>query len=138
MEEDLWYMQQQSRVLQDFRLSIRGLWDDAAAKRINLHLLDQHEIDDEEMVQGFVEQHQNLNECTVRRLATMEEVVKAGEISQKVNEFIEHTTEEVERAYQFYQQYRTFLAEAKGLLPEIDELVNLANSVGKGAPPYEP
>ncbi len=137
MEEDLWYLQQQSRVLQEFRENIQLLWDDEASKTINYHFLNPHQEDDDQMIENFVMQDQHLSESETLRTQAQAQSDVARELSMKIRVLIERAQEDIERAIQYYQQYRNFLAQGKGLIPEIEELVHLANATGEGAPPNE-
>lgn len=137
MEEELWYMQQQSRVLQEFRDSIRLLWDDEASRNINRGLLNPHQEDDEGMVQGFVYQLNNLNECNARRIVVLERAHEAFELSEQIAELIRQVDEDIEISIQFNQQYRQSHAESQGILPEVDQMLEQAEQIGNGAPAYE-
>lgn len=137
MEEQLWYMQQQSRVFQEFRESIQILWDDEASRTINRAILNPHQEDDESMVQGFVLQHHNLNESKIRRDIAMQLSREAQELSEQIGLLIEQVDEDIEISIQYHQQYRSFYAESQGMLPEIDKLLETAMTIGNGAPAYE-
>lgn len=138
MEEQLWYMQQQSRVLQEFRDSIQLMWDDEASRTINRAILNPHQEDDEAMVQGFVLQNQQLNESKLRREIAMQFSREAQELSAQIALLITQIDEDIEISIQFHQQYRSFYAESQGMLPEIDTLLETAMTIGNGAPAYEP
>ena len=50
MEEIIWFIQQCSRELQNFRSDIRSSWEDEASKELNSRYLNPHEDDNQEMI----------------------------------------------------------------------------------------
>jgi len=137
MDEQLWFMQQQSRVLQEFRTSISLMWDDEAAQTLNRNLLNPHQEDDEAMVGSFVQQNFQLGESAQTRGLVLELVQKVTELLHQIMELIERVDEDTQRSVQYFQQYRSFYAEAQGMLPDIDQLTGKANKAGNSAP-YNP
>jgi hypothetical protein len=137
MEEALWYMQQQSRVLQEFRANIRPMWDDEAARTINLRMLDPHQELDADMVAGFNNQRESILVCNQTRAAAMESAGAATECSEQIRTYFEQIDEDIEVSLQFEGQYRSFYAESSAMLPEVDQFLQQANRIGEGAPPRE-
>jgi len=138
MEEQLWQMKQQSRTLQEFRESIQLLWDDEASKTLNRAIFNPHQEDDESMVEGFSLQHNGLNESQSRRVLALQYSNEAQELSEDINALITQIDDDLEISTQYHQQYRSFYAESRGMLPEVDKLIQSAMTIGNGAPPYEP
>ncbi|MBZ0291581.1 MAG: hypothetical protein K8L99_03345 [Anaerolineae bacterium] len=137
MEEELWQIQRQSHRLQEFRIEIQGLWDDDAARHINLAMLNPHQDDDADMVKAFGDQHNNLNECEHHRELAVENADTASELSREFNEIIERVDEDIEVAIQFEQQYHSFRSESQRILAEVDPLISQAKEAIQGAPAYE-
>ena len=90
------------------------------------------------MVQGFVHQHHSINENKTHRDVAMVLSKEAQELSEQIALLIQQIDEDIEISIQYHQQYRSFYAEAQGMLPEVDKLLANAMSIGNGAPPYEP
>ena len=138
MEEPLWYIQQQSRVLREFQESIQLLWDDEASRTISRSILIPHQEDDEQMREGFVYQQHQLGENKTHREIALSLSREALEMSEQILHLIHQIDEDIEISIQFHQQYRSFYAEAQGMLPEVDQLLATAMKIGNGDPSYEP
>jgi phosphoglycolate phosphatase-like HAD superfamily hydrolase len=134
MEDELWYMQQQSRVLQEFRREIQGLWDDEAARELNLRFLNPHQNDDQQMLAGLVGQDNALDGAHQRLDAAQGLAVQVEKLSAETNEQLELCRQDVETCYQLYEQYREYHSGAHALFPTIEELINRANASCKGVP----
>lgn len=134
MEEELWYMQQQSRVVQEFRRDIERLWNDEASRAINTRFLNPHEADDKLMLAQMSSQHENLKEADAKLQTADQHAQEANRLSLEAAEFLQYSQQEVDTAYQYYEQYRDHHSAARELLPQIQEAINKANSVCQGVP----
>jgi len=132
MEDEIWYMKQQSRVLQEFRREIQGFWDDEAAREMNVRYLNPHEDDDTQMTTGLDGQQNALQEAQVKLTSASEHALRAEKLSVEVLEQLELAEQDVSIAYQFYEQYRDYHSHARSFLPEIEKLIAEANSVCRG------
>jgi hypothetical protein len=133
-EDELWYLAQQSRVLQDFRLQIRTLWEDEAARDINMRYLSPHQDDNARMIESFQLQRQNLLYTEEKIALSEEHADEAEKYSTEVNLLIEYVDEDIHVAYQFNEQYKGHIAVANSLIPEVEELIESANCACEGVP----
>ena len=61
MEDLLWSMTQESRVLQELRKDIQGIWEDESARELTSRYLDPHESEDQQMLAGLNQQKDTLD-----------------------------------------------------------------------------
>lgn len=134
MEDALWYMQQQSRVLQEFRKGIQRLWNDEASRTVNTKYLNPHEADDGIMLAEMQSQSQNLQEAKAKLQSADQHALEANRLSSEVGEYLTYCQQEVHTAYQYYEQYRDHHSRARTLLPQIEDAIDKANSVCRGVP----
>jgi len=134
MEEILWYTKQQSRTLHEFRQEIQGLWDDSAARDINMRYLNPHQDDDNKMVDGFQGQYDALEKAKVKLNSANEHALQAEKLSQEIFELLEATQQDVDTAYHFEEQYKEHHFITRTLLAQIAQSIALANSVCEGVP----
>lgn len=132
MEDEIWYMKQQSRVLQEFRRDVQGFWDDEAAREMNVRYLNPHEDDDKQMITGLDGQQNALQEAQVKLASASEHALRAEKLSVEMLEQLEYADQDVSIAYQFYEQYQDYHSHARSFLPEIEKLITEANSVCRG------
>jgi hypothetical protein len=127
-------MQQQSRVLQEFRAEVRPLWDETAARELNVRYLDIHADEDVVMLQRFNDQAQAMSLALVHLGSANQSFVTAEALSQSVHDHLELSQQEVEVTFQNYEQYRQYVSMAQDLFREVARLINEANSICKGVP----
>lgn len=134
MENELWRVKQQSRILQEFRGEIDPFWNDEAAKEMNLRYLNPHQDSDQRMLVNLREQNNNLNEAEFKLNSASKHGIQAERLSQLVAEQVEYTEQEMAVSLQFFEQYQEYLSITESLFPEIEDLIAQANSVCKGVP----
>ncbi|MBA3531140.1 MAG: hypothetical protein H0T73_04375 [Ardenticatenales bacterium] len=134
MADELWYIEQQSRVLQEFRGQVSTHWDDEASREINLRYLDPHHLDDAKMLAALRQQHTALDEGEHKLGVVRDIALTIEEVSVAIEEYLESCKQEVRICYQLLEQYREYHSGAQSLFPKIEALINQANSVCKGVP----
>src|SRR5688572_14612448 len=123
MEEQLWYIDQQTKALQEFRNAIRNLWDDEASRDLNMRYLNPHQDDSGYMVDGFRQQYKKLLETDTLMDSAVEHAEIAETLSEAIAELIVFVDEDIQTAYQYSEQYKEHIAQAQSLLPEIEDLI---------------
>jgi hypothetical protein len=132
MEEQLWYAQQQSRVLREFRENIQGLWNDEASRELNTRYLNPHEEDDKQMLGHLQSQLTSLNLSSNSLVAAQQNALKAEKLSLECVETLKLAEEDSATAEQFYEQHRNYLVSAQGRFSEIERLIAQANHACNG------
>jgi len=128
MEDLLWSMTQESRVLQELRKDIRGIWNDDAAREINSRYLDPHETDDQQMLLGLNQQKETLDQSKSNLESTETYAHQVEDYAAMVVDNLNSTEQEVNTAYSYYDMYAHYHSEARSRFPIIHELINQANS----------
>lgn len=128
LEETLWLMSQQSRVLQDLRKDIGRVWEDEAAREINSRFLNPHEEDDGRMRSEMNEQRSFL-ERAGRELETAEVCAQqVNECAAAVAERLRYAEQDMESAYSNFDLYVHYNAEANSKFPAVRDLIRRANA----------
>lgn len=128
LEETLWLMSQQSRVLQDLRKDVGRVWDDEAAREINSRFLNLHEQDDALMRSEMNEQGQLL-ERAGRELESAKEFAQlADECAAAAAEKLRFAEQDMDSAYSNFDLYVHYNAEANSKFPAVQELIRRANA----------
>jgi len=129
MEDELWFLQQKYRDLQEYRAEIRAVWDDSAAHELNGRYLNPHEADAEMMQNALVKQ-----------LDTLEQVNEKLEIASKLAHFAEKLSLEVSQrltsadetlvdVYKNLDLSAQYNSKAKSNIPLIYRVIASANDV---------
>jgi len=134
MEDELWSMQQQSRVLQEFRAEIRPLWNDSVAREFDVRYLNAHESEDRDMVKAFTEQSASIDKVADHLERSNQLMTDIELLSQGVNVHLELCEQEIKASYQTHEQYRQFSSMAEDLFREVSSLVAEANTICTGVP----
>lgn len=128
MEEILWRMRRHSQDLQELRGSIRGLWDDDAAREINARFLNPHQEDARRISTALQAQNDALEQSKAHVQTAVEHEGKAKEFAVVVKRSLEYAAEETRRAQNHHDQSLQQAALGRDLLPQIHELIQSANS----------
>jgi hypothetical protein len=128
MEDILWAITQESRVLQELRKDIRGIWDDEAARELNSQYLNPHESEDSQMLDGLNQQQDALNLSKEKLESAETSLCQAEEISVDIVDVLESTEKEINNAYSYHDTYIQYHSEAKSIFPAVYKLINQANN----------
>lgn len=128
MEEILWRMRRHSQDLQELRGSIRGLWDDDAAREINSRYLNPHQEDTRRISTALLAQNDALEQSQAHVQAAVKHESQAKEFAVIVKQSLEFTAQESRQALNHHDQSLQQTAIGKELLPQISELIQSANS----------
>lgn len=128
LEETLWLMSQQSRVLQDLRKDVGRVWDDEAAREINSRFLNPHEEDDVRMRSEMNEQRQLLERAGRELESAREFAQQADECAAAVAEKLQFAEQDMDSAYSSFDLYVHYNAEANSKFPAVRELIHRANA----------
>jgi len=128
IDDLLWSMRQASRVLQDLRLDIRGVWVDEAARELTSRYLDPHESEDQQMLVGLDQQKNALDQAQTKLRSAEGWALQAEECAVAVADGLNASERELQSAYGDYDTYAHYHAEARSRFPTIQNLINQANS----------
>jgi hypothetical protein len=131
MDDALWSVKQQSRVVQELRREIRIVWDDEAAREINGRYLNSHEADDLSMKEEIKEQAALLKQTDHKLVESKELGRKAEEFSKTITERNQFARQDLDNAYSSYDVFVQYDADARSRFPIIQQLINRANSACK-------
>ena len=129
MDDILWSMTQQSRVLQELRKEIRGVWDDDAARELTSRYLDPHEGEDQQMLTGLNQQSEAITQSEAKLLSAEGHARQAEDHAAVVAESLKAAGQDVDSAYGNYDIYAQYNSEARSKFPIIRNLINQANNV---------
>jgi glutamine synthetase adenylyltransferase len=132
MEELLWSMKQESRVLQELRKEIRGIWDDEAARELTSRYLDPHESEDQQMLAALNQQNDSLDASQAKLGSAETYARQVEEHAEVVAERLKSTEQEVSSAYSYHDIFAHYNSEAHSTFPAVQRLVNQANSACGG------
>lgn len=127
MEELLWSTIQESRVLQELRKDIRGVWDDEAARDLTHRYLDPHQNEDQQMLAGLNQQKDALDQSQIKLESAETYARQAEEYAFSVAEELKSTEQETHTAYGNYDTYAHYNSEARSKFPDIQNLISQAN-----------
>lgn len=128
LEETLWLMSQQSRVLQDLRKDVGRVWDDEAAREINSRFLNLHEQDDVLMRSEMNEQGQLLERAGRELESAREFAQQADECAAAAAEKLRFAEQDMDSAYSNFDLYVHYNAESNSKFPVVQELIRRANA----------
>jgi hypothetical protein len=132
MEDLLWSMAQESRVLQELRKGIRGIWDDEAARELTSRYLDPHESEDQQMLAGLNQQKNALDQSQAKLESAQNYSRQAEEHAEVVAERLKSTEQEMKTAYGYYDTFAHYNSEARATFPAVQRLINQANGACGG------
>jgi hypothetical protein len=136
MAETLWYLQQRSRILQEYRLDNHRRWDDEAARELNSRYFNPHEEDSEQILQSLKQQHATLNDAHARLILAANLALEANKLSAEISQLLDITQQELQKSYIDYDVYRENHAAATTLLPGIRALIFQADNACAGIVSY--
>ena len=128
LEEVLWRMGQQSRVLQELRREIMPVWDDNAAREVDSRYLNSHAADDERLLEQLHLQDEPLDQSASQMTAAQEEGRRAEEQAVEVMEQLRFANQDLQGAYGHYDVYARYHADARGKFPQVQSLIREANA----------
>jgi hypothetical protein len=128
MEDLLWSMTQESRVLQELRKDIRGIWDDEAARELTSRYLDPHETEDQQMLAGLNQQKDALEQSKVKLESAETHARLAEEHAVVVADRLESAEQEEKSAHSYYDTFARYNSEARSTFPAVQALIDQANS----------
>lgn len=128
MKDLLWSITQQSRVLQNLRKDIRGIWQDEAARELTSRYLDPHESKDQQMLAELNQQKDALDKSQDKLISAENYGRQAEEYATLVAEGLKSTEQELQSAYGNYDTSTHYNSEARSKFPSIRKLIGQANS----------
>jgi hypothetical protein len=123
LQEALWYLQQQSRHLQDYRLDIRGIWADDAATEIDRRYLNIHAQDSSEFARSLTSQLASIMEADVQFDLADLAGTKATQLSQQIDRLLQLTRADINRSQAEYNIYQERNLAATAAISEIESLI---------------
>ncbi len=134
MEDAVFALQHQSRVLQELRREISGRWDDNAAHQLNQRYLDPHEADSAEMNAALQSQSVALDNAASHFEQAHEHAIQVENLAFAVDESLRYARRESITAREFQEQHRAALAQAQHLIPRVGDLIAAAEQTCQGVP----
>lgn len=128
MEDELWLLQQKYRDLQEYRLEIRAVWDDAAAREINNRYLNSHETDAEQMQVSLNRQQTTLQQVDGKLDMVSKQVRLAEKLSHEIAQHIVSADEVLQDVHKHLDLFVQYNGEAVATIPSIYQFINSANS----------
>ena len=134
MEDAVFNLQHQSRVLQELRRDISGRWDDSAARQLNQSYLDPHEADTTEMNTALQSQNAALENADSHFAQVHQHAINVENLAFAVDESLNYVRRESTTAREFQEQHRSALAQAQHLIPQVGQLIAAAQQTCQGVP----
>ena len=128
LDDAIWSIAQELRVLQDLRRDISVVWEDEAAREINSRYLNPHETDALSMRAELQEQSELLKQAEHKLQAARKFRQQADNLSKIVAERSQFARQDLDNAYSSYDVFVQYNADARSKLPTIQQLINRANS----------
>jgi hypothetical protein len=128
MEEELWIVGQQARVVADRRADLRAVWDDEAAREISGRYLAPHEEDDQTMRRAFNEQDGLLREAAHRSAAGLAFAAEAEGLSGQLAALFEGARQDEKSAYAHLETCARFVEDAREKMAAAAELLKRADN----------
>lgn len=128
MEDLFWSMTQESRVLQELRKEIGGIWNDDAARELTGRYLDPHENEDRRMLTGLNKQKNALDESDAKLVSAETQSRYAEEYGLLVAESLKATQQDVQSAYGNFDLYARYNSDASSKFPVVKNLLSQANN----------
>lgn len=128
LEDVVWRMVRQSRDLQEQRAIIHSLWNDDAARDINMRYLNPHSNDAGVMGRALQSQDESLNVAQKHHKLARVHGQKAREFAIQVEQLLDLAKEQQSRSYAYYDRYTELSSKAARLLPKVIQTIEQANS----------
>ena len=128
LEDILWRMVQQSRVLQELRREIQPVWDDNAAREVDNRYLNPHAGDDERLLEQLHLQDESLDQSAMQLTAAQEDDQRAAEQAVVAMEQLRFANQDLQGAYGHYDVYARYHVAARGKFPQVQSLIREANA----------
>jgi hypothetical protein len=126
LQEALWYLQQQSRHLQDYRLDIRGIWADDAATEIDRRYLNIHAQDSSESARSLGSQLASIVDADVEFDLANRAGMKATQLSQQIDRLLRLARAEMNRSLAEYYIHQERDLAANAAISEAESLISQA------------
>jgi hypothetical protein len=127
MEDELWSLGQQSRVVREFRQEIQGVWDDAASRQVNTRYLNPHEEAASHLVDSLRAQQEALLNTRASLRAAGDQELAAGELAAKAADNLKSAGQQEPTAYSEYENYVSHNGRACQEFPLVVRLLEQAN-----------
>ena len=124
---DLWYFDQRSRQVIDFRGGMRGAWDDEASRELTHRYLAPQEEDDVEARKNLHLQVDSLGQAHSKFDLSADQAREAMRQSADVSEALRRTDVETKTARQYLDSYARFRAEAGAKCASTQKLIEDAS-----------
>lgn len=128
MEESLWSLRQQSRVLEELRKEMRSIWNDEAARDINGRYLDPHEIDSQQMIAAMNHQKATLERSGSKLESAQAEGVKADQCAVAITDMLNFMEQDLNNGFSNYDMFLNKNSDARSKLPQIYDFIRHANN----------
>lgn len=128
LEESLWKFTQQSRVLQDFRQDIQGVWRDNAATEINKRYFCPHEEDSQQALTALARQLSSLSESDATLQMAGQLILEANRLSEEIEKLITFANQDISRSHSEYSIFQEQNSASRSQIPTISQLINQANN----------
>jgi hypothetical protein len=128
MEEEVWRLAQQFRVLKELRANITGSWDDEQLRDMAGRYLNPHEEESDQLIQAFQAQREAIESAERSRMLAEERSVMARMHAMQVMEQFRLAREQMAPAFHEYEQSRNYEHMAETGSNESLRLSALANS----------
>lgn len=128
MEDMLWSMTQESRVLKELRQEIGGVWNDDASRELNSRYLDPHENEDSRMLVDLNKQKNALDESDAKLVSAETQGRYAEEYGSLVAESLKASKQDIQSAYGNYDHSIRFNSDSRSQFPIVNKLLNQANN----------
>jgi len=128
LEESLWILKQQFRVLQDYRQDIRGIWQDDAASEINGRYFYPHEEDTNQSLTALNQQLSSLQQTDAELEIARQHGLEITRLLDEAKKLLDSAREDMSRSHSEYSLFREQNSSARAELPAIAQLINQANS----------
>jgi hypothetical protein len=129
LEDNIWYLQQFSRILQEFREDIGGIWNDQAARALNKRYCIPHEEDCTEILFQIDKQYNSLIKLDEKIKSAFNLSFQLYDLSTHVQKLIEFANEDIKRAHSSYGIYAEEFSQTNEQLPIVENLIKRANSI---------
>jgi len=124
-DQNLWYFNQYSRVLQEYRDEIAIGWDDSASQEINGRYLNPHRDDSEKVQNNLKDQFAKLAEMNKLLSFISSDMDRTHKLSQEIEMLIKYCKKDIKKSFITLEvskekklDSRTTLASARQLMCE--------------------
>lgn len=127
MDDELWYLSQQTRTLREFRADIKGVWNDSVARDADTRYLDPIQDSAETLLQLLNELHTTLTVARTNLADAAEAESAALAADELVQDGLTAARQQWPRAEEQYEQFSRNLAEAQSECEAVVSLIEQAN-----------